>query len=103
MNHEFQNTLFSTVSQMCDAIAYEWMTAGGKNSATGVTELLRVDTAEGHAQECIEAWGLDAPASNGYEETREKTWLQARNADTDDVTRAFERFATERPDTKIDS
>ena len=30
MSHEFQSTLYPTARAMCDAIAYEWMTAGGR-------------------------------------------------------------------------
>jgi hypothetical protein len=57
MSHEFQSTLYPTARAMCDAIAYEWMTAGGDNTSADIDEYA-AQGAQFHAEECIEGWGL---------------------------------------------
>jgi hypothetical protein len=58
MANEFQGTEFATRDMMLDAIAYEFMTAGGLNDSETVTELLENDTDENLAIEAIENWDL---------------------------------------------
>ena len=93
MSHEFQSTLFCTASGMCDAIAYEWMTAGGDNTSAEIDEYA-AQGAQHHAEECIEGWGL----LRVVDEDTGRTWLDDRDADADMVLRAFERFFETRPD-----
>lgn len=57
MAYEFQSMLHRNLSSMLDAIAYEFMTAGGANSPEMVDGLLGEPAAL--AAECIEGWGLD--------------------------------------------
>lgn len=89
MNHEFQSTLYPTARAMCDAIAYEWMTAGGANSPSDIDAL--VLNAQAYAEECITEWELLAQVDDS-------DWLAVRGASAADVLEAFERFIATRPD-----
>jgi hypothetical protein len=77
MSNEFAGILYPTVSATCDAIAYEWMTAGGANNHAEIDELAKLG-AQHHAQECIDAWEIQADESG--------------------MVAAFERFLARRPD-----
>ena len=96
MNYEFQNTSFPTSREMCEAIAHEWLTAGGLNSAADVSEFI-ADGAEALADECIAAWGLRNIDEYG------KTWMAAREIDRTDIVAGFASFIENRPDVKIDA
>lgn len=59
MENQFQGMLFSTRDTMLDAIAYEFMTAGGLNDIEAVTDILKNGTDENLAIEATENWELD--------------------------------------------
>lgn len=60
MINEFQCTLFSSQHQMLAAIAYEYVTAGGANSAEVVDDIIAGGmTAASAAAEAIDGFGLD--------------------------------------------
>jgi hypothetical protein len=86
MTYEFQSTLFRTASAMCDAIASEWLTAGGGNTAADVANVLATTTDEALAAEVIEGWNLSEEI--GHDET----WMEARGIDADDIEAAFARI-----------
>jgi hypothetical protein len=90
MNHEFQSTLYPTSRAMCDAIAYEWMTAGGANNPASIDAMTQ--SAQHHAEECIEGWNLLAQTESGND------WLADRDSSAAEVLEAFERFLHTRPD-----
>lgn len=96
MPHEFQSTLYPTARAMCDAIAYEWMTAGGDNTSADIDEYA-AQGAQFHAEECIEGWGL----LRVVDDDTGRTWLDEREADAGMVLRAFERFFAGRPDREM--
>jgi hypothetical protein len=96
MAYEFQSTLFPTSREMCEAIAHEWLTAGGLNSTADVSEFI-ADGAEALADECIAGWGLDEIDENG------KSWMAAREIDRTDIVAGFASFIENRPDVKIDA
>jgi hypothetical protein len=85
MTFEFQNTLHRTADEMCDAIAGEWLSAGGMNSRETMLGFLAEMTDEQLAAECILGWGFDQPES----EDAEETWMDARGADAADIESAF--------------
>lgn len=93
MNYEFQSQLFDTARDMLNAVAYEWMTAGGNNTP----EMLDTypSTPEADARECITGWGLDQSNSDDRD-----TWMVERGVGESDVIAAFERFYATRPDRK---
>ncbi len=93
MSHEFQSTLFCTARAMCDAIAYEWMTAGGLNTSAEIDQFA-AQGAQFYAEECIEGWGL----LRVVDEDTGTTWLAARDANASMVLHAFEMFFETRPD-----
>lgn len=94
MQHEFQSSLYPTARAMCDAIAYEWMTAGGDNSSAEIDRLVPLG-AQHHAEECIEGWGL---LRHTERDCQPSDWLADRGASAGDVLEAFERFFATRPD-----
>lgn len=83
---EFQSTLFRNAAEMCDAIASEWLTAGGSNDAAFIAETLTEQTDAALAAEAISGWGLDAESDDG------ETWMHARGIDASDIEAAFARL-----------
>jgi hypothetical protein len=61
-NYEFQSALYATKHAMLDAVACDWLTAGGANDALFVLRELTTGTSHGLAVECIRGWGLDLPS-----------------------------------------
>lgn len=86
MSYEFQNTLHQSPGQMCAAIAYEWMTAGGANKPAYVDEMVAQTTPAAEAASCIDGWDLHAE------------WLKDRDTTPDDIVAAFSEFFASRPD-----
>lgn len=86
--YEFQSTLFRTERDMLDAIAGEWVSAGGANDRETMLEALAELTDEQLAAECVSAWGLDQPAS----EDAAETWMEKRGIDEADIGLAFGRL-----------
>jgi len=86
-NYEFQSGLYNSPSQMCAAIAAEWISAGGLNSQSDIENFLSEMTDEHLADECIAAWELDQPEIVlGIEDG---SWMSARDAERADLVRAF--------------
>lgn len=94
MKLEFQSMLFRTASDLCDAIAIEWLTAGGLNDEKYVAEALSDTSDDALALEVIQAWGLGlTPEPSGLSEAEAAgTWLEQRGIDADDIARAFARL-----------
>lgn len=95
MKYEFQSMLFRTQSEMCDAIAEEWITAGGLNDGECVAALLAGTTDQELARDCVAEWRLDQPShewslSNDGDDAA--TWLDARGIDAADIAAAFARM-----------
>lgn len=93
MSYEFQSILFPTAREMCDEIAYEWMTAGGSNNSADIDQLLAETLPEGHVAECMDGWGffrIDGESGD--------TWMEKRGVDREALLAAFLRFAKNRPD-----
>jgi hypothetical protein len=86
MSYEFQSTLFRSVSAMCDAIAGEWLTAGGMNKPADVDQIVAGRTAQELATECFEGWDFN------------DEWLAERDTERADIVAGFERFVANRPD-----
>lgn len=80
MRLEFQSTLFRTARDLTDAIAVEWMTAGGLNDRDFVAATLAATSDEALAAEVIGGWDLNAE------------WLAARGIDASDIAAAFGRM-----------
>jgi len=86
-NYEFQTGLYNSPSQMCAAIAMEWLSAGGLNSQSDIENFLSEMTDEQLSDECIAAWGLDQPETIlGIEDG---SWMSARDTERSDLVRAF--------------
>src|SRR5690554_2936796 len=86
MSYEFQATMFNTPSQMCDAIAREWISAGGLNSRDDITSALRDYTDDQLVAECVEGWGLSQEVGD-----EGKTWMEVRDIDLSDLKAGFAR------------
>jgi len=93
MTLEFQDTLFRTASEMLDAVAEEWLTAGGSNSAADVEAAL-ASSDEDLARECIAGWGLDQLVDPYDPELG--TWMEARDVSEADLAAAFARYRAAR-------
>lgn len=91
MSNTFQGTSFATRRAMLDAVAYEWITAGGQNSRDEIDAACRAGAAA-LADECIRGWGLDQNDETG------ESWIALRECTRDDIVAAFERFDQQRPD-----
>jgi len=110
-NYEFQYTLYRSERAMLDAIAYEWITAGGWNSAADIAEALHMSDAA-LAEECIRGWELDERSGNEEPENWddedsimvpiEDSHMDLQRYDAEDLTAAFARFRAERPDRRED-
>jgi hypothetical protein len=84
-SYEFQNTLFRTEAEMLNAVAGEWLSAGGMNDGETMRQFLAGYSDEELARECVEGWGLDLPES----EDGEETWMEKRGVDQDDISDVF--------------
>lgn len=93
MSNEFQGTLFATRRAMLDAVACEWITAGGQNHSDEIDAACGLGAAA-LADECIRGWGLVDQIDDSGE-----TWLARRDCTRDDLEAAFSRFIADRPDT----
>ena len=58
MTYKFQGSLYRTAREMHDAIASEWLSAGGLNSAEDQSAILADETAEAMADEATRWWNL---------------------------------------------
>ena len=93
MQLEFQNTLYTSPSDMTFAIAQAWLTASGKNRSSDVARFLDAQADAELADEAIQAWrldkhpyaGMDAPAA-------EKTWMEQRGITRYDVIGGFAQY-----------
>jgi hypothetical protein len=93
MSYNFQSTLHPTSRAMCDAIAYEWMTAGGNNGPAIIDAMIADGvTTKACAEECIEGWNLLEESPTGA------NWLADRDSSAAEVLEAFDRFFATRPD-----
>jgi hypothetical protein len=58
IRNEFQNSLFRTTTEMLDAIAEDWLSAGGANGIDFQRAVLDDSTDVELAIETIDGWGL---------------------------------------------
>ena len=59
MSIEFQSTLYRNTSDAHDAVAAEWISAGGMNGRESILEILSDMTDSEIAMECIECWNMN--------------------------------------------
>lgn len=85
---KFQGMLFRDAAEMCDAIASEWLTAGGSHDAAFIAETLAEQSDAALAAEIISDWDMDAEGEDG------QTWMQAREIGASDIEAAFARIRT---------
>lgn len=87
IRNEFQNSLFRTTTEMLDAIASEFLSAGGTNSE----EMQRAFLAEASdaelAIEAIDGWGLDL-----HGDFDEPSHMEFNEYTDDDLAAAFGRL-----------
>jgi len=86
-SYEFQSMGYSSQRAMLDAIASEWVTAGGANSAQDVKMFLRDQSATELANECSDGWGLALTHEDDVPSHMEK-----HDYDLADLREAFERL-----------
>lgn len=93
--NEFSGQLYRTTSAMLDAIAHEFMTAGGLNSPAQINHMINAEglTAERAAREAIEGWNL---GHTEYDD--EPSHMAANSYSEDDLVAAMQKFFDERPD-----
>lgn len=94
MPYEFRSTLFASRGAMLDAIAYEWMTAGGNNTPEQIDAMIEAGlTAENAAAECVAVWSLEEPLDGQDESHAERHgYTQAS------ITAVMGDFFRDRPD-----
>lgn len=99
MTYEFAGTLYPNCRAMLDAMAFDWMTAGGNNNPEDMDWLVNAGlTAKEASDECIDGWKLDEPLNGEGESDMEK-----HGYDRDDLIAAFERFLATRPDWTLEA
>jgi hypothetical protein len=87
VRNEFQNSLFRTTADMLDAIAEEWLSAGGANSEEMQRAFLDESTDAELAIEAIDGWGLDRHGDFG-----EPSHMEFNEYTTSDLAAAFARL-----------
>ena len=93
--YEFQSSLYRDAREVADAIAGEWITAGGINSREDQARFLADMTDAELAAEAIEGWGLAEPVEHGWNEEGEPVelpWLETRDIDQAGIAAAFARY-----------
>jgi hypothetical protein len=95
MTYEFQNTIYRTSTDLLDAIAYEWLTAGGLNGPDVIKELQADKTDAELARECIKGWGLDEPFDGSDDEDPPRSWMDERGITEEDLVEAFNQYREE--------
>ena len=58
MSYEFQNTLFKSRNDLCEAIAGAWISAGGANAREYIEKVCTEANADELVSECIDGFGL---------------------------------------------
>ena len=96
MSHffEFGGLLYNCGRDVADAIATEWMTAGGLNDAAFIVGKFAKSTDDELAGEVISAWRFDEPANENDDTI---SWMDERDIDRADISRAFGRLRSEYP------
>lgn len=85
-DYEFGSMLYRKRSDMLDAIALDWASAGTGNPNTLQKSFNEMTDAE-LALDCIESWELDKPSDDGDDESQSD--MQRYGYDVDDLTSAF--------------
>lgn len=75
--YEFQSILFNTASDLCNAVASAWLSAGGRNTRKFILDSLRDATDAELAEEVINEWDLNSD------------WMAERRICREDIERAF--------------
>lgn len=91
-NYEFNGCLYSCSSEMCAAIAFGWLSAGGANSAEVAREFLKENTDEVLAAEAIAGWGLNEIVNQdavSFDDADPETWMERQEIDAADIAYAF--------------
>lgn len=78
--YKWGGALYANAREMADAIAFNWMTAGGLNSSELIDSFFRNETPEEMAIECLNEWNRPLP-------------LEEK-----EIIESFIRFALNRPD-----
>jgi hypothetical protein len=86
---QFQSMLYRTRREMLDAIAHEWLTAGGLNTPDIVADINDSDV--DLAAECIKGWGLDQTGEHHFDDGPEPSHMVEHDYDADDLAGAFSR------------
>lgn len=92
MTYEFQNTLYRTPREVADAIAAEWLSAGGENGRITVEAELANNTDAELAEAAIDGWGLHEIYQHPAYYYEGQTWLEDRGLEPSDIERAFARL-----------
>jgi len=90
LTYEFQNTIYRTSADLLDAIAYEWLTAGGLNGPDVIKELQANQTDAELARECVKGWGLDEPFDDDADPPH--SWMDERGITEEDLVEAFNQY-----------
>lgn len=88
MSNKFQSTLFPSQRDMLDAIAAEWLTAGGANSNEDIRGFFLEYSDAEMAAEAIESWGLDQAADFDDGESH----MKREDYTAEDLAQAFARM-----------
>lgn len=83
--NEFQSMSYPTTARMLNAIASEYLSAGGLNSEEQQAEFLAASTDAELAAECIWGFGLDRAADIGDEPSH----MEFNDYTVDDLAAAF--------------
>ena len=90
MSNEFQSTIYNSQGDMLDAIAVEWLTAGGANDIEFIRAYLRDKADAELADEAIKGWRLDRP-DEGFE-PRDPSHMEQEGYTAADLAKAFARL-----------
>jgi hypothetical protein len=91
-NYEFGGSLYGNRALVLNAIAGEWMHAGGANTDADILEAFATMTDAELAAECIDGWKLDQSEDNGWSgEEAAPSAMERDDWTAEDLAAAFAR------------
>jgi hypothetical protein len=90
MAYEFAGSLYRNEASMLDAIAHDWITAGGSHTQEDVRRILQDFSDNELADDCITEWELDTPPDPN--DLDRHSHMMTHYYQASDLTAAFARF-----------
>jgi hypothetical protein len=87
--YEFGGSLYSNRAQVVNAIAGEWLTAGGANHADDIRDALERQSDAEMAGECIDGWRLNEAPESWPSDDEAQSAMERDDWTAEDLAAAF--------------